>query len=510
MEYDKIDAAAPVPSPGGAAEESRGKARLSRRRWTGRLAMATALLAFIAMLALAHRQKRAAAEVNSVSRLFQPYVESNPGCLSMPARADQYNGITDERRVDIYDDKWGQASVFVIGDWGATFPNHLTFAGQGGDMYSQFAVANAFKARAKWADPQYVLNVGDNFYVGGLETPHNCQQPPGELRDDVIAKFQSVWVDIYAPVSSKPWLSVLGNHDYGGYRMDNGWPKQIGYSFMNHNWIMPARYYMKRMNHSTFVVDYFMIDSNVFDAKNPGQNPDHNICSFAHNSGGMGTCANNGGPTSVMDCQGWFMRSWGEQKKWLERKLSESDAHWKVVVTHFPCGYESGWYKSLKKWHKVDLLVTGHRHQQELWAPSTTSKYVQGFLKTNDWGVDAPACIVSGGGGGIVSQKFAYADYGKDLLWYGFFHLTISRDKMKIELVNTDGNVAGNYTIYPHGSAAQKDQDAALSKHQSEGGLCESYCGDNNNPWGMVCGWMSCSGCVQCKPQKGTAAVVRK
>jgi hypothetical protein len=229
--------------------------------------------------------------------------------------------------------------------------------------------------------------------------------------------------------------------------MDNGWPQQIGYSFINHNWIMPARYYSKRMTHSNFVVDYFMLDSNVNDAKSPNENQAHNICSN-HNWGGPGKCTNNGGMPSIQGCKGWFDADWGSQKEWLERKLAASDADWKIVVTHFPCGYDSEWYKSLKANHGLDLLVTGHRHQQELWWPGTTSHYIQGFMKANGWDETAPACFMTGGGGGIVSQKFSYADYGRDLAWYGFFHLTISRDRIKIELVQSDGNVVGNRTIY--------------------------------------------------------------
>jgi len=39
------------------------------------------------------------------------------------------------------------------------------------DDNPQILVANAFKARAALKDPQYILNVGDNFYWGALRKP---------------------------------------------------------------------------------------------------------------------------------------------------------------------------------------------------------------------------------------------------------------------------------------------------------------------------------------------------
>jgi len=465
---------------------------------TGMLAGAAALAAAVYSHTEATSVKMARSRFRRPFRLYE-------GELKMPDKALQYDGISDARPVDIKDNGAGVTSVFVLGDWGATLPWHNTFGAHGYDMKSQVQVANAIKIRAKWANPQYVLNVGDNFYVEGLE--YSCNQPPSAIWGAPAYgmkgtdAFSSGWQQIYGPVANVPWLSVLGNHDYGGYRMDKGWPQQIGYSFVNHNWIMPARYYMKRMKHQGFTVDVFNTDSNHHDAKNPGEQPDHNICSH-HNYGGAGTCAANGGMPNVQSCRSWFWGSAGAQQKWLEEKLAASDATWKIVNTHFPCGYDSPFYKRMKSMYGLDLLVTGHRHQQELWWTGTKSKYIQGFMHQNAWDGSAPACFVTGGGGGIAAQAFGYAQYGGDLLNYGFFHLSIHKAWMKIELVGTDGVVSGNITIHPHGST----QFLAEAKKQLHGkGECSSFCGDGNNPWTKVCGWTSCGGCGGCHPQTSQA-----
>jgi hypothetical protein len=425
------------------------------------------------------------------------------GKPEMPDRSNKYDGINETRPISVKENKDGIVNVFAIGDWGATLPNHCTYPCNGFDNDAQFKISGAMQDRASWAEPQYVLNVGDNYYVEGLE--RSCNAPPNDQMDETINDFASNWGDMYGDLSGIPWLSVLGNHDYGGWRMDKGWPQQIGYSFVNYNWIMPARYYMKRVHHPGFAIDYFMTDTNAFDAKDTnGPNQDHNMCS-EHNYAGIGTCGNNGGPPDIGACKQWFWDTHYVQRAWVEEKMGQSDARWKVIVTHFPCGYETDWYKMLKKDKGLDLLLTGHRHQQELWHTGTKSAYVKSFMETTGWDEHAPQCVVTGGGGGIASQKFSYADYGEDLAWYGFFHLSITKDWMKIELIDWDGNTAGNKTIHPHGTKEAK-YDEAHPEKSTAGGVCSmDYCGDKNNPWEKVCSWgfepfMSCAGCEGCHP----------
>jgi len=470
-----------------------------------RVVARVSLLAGGAALAAAlYSYRERATLLRSLDRFRKPF-RLYEGDRPMPKRAVQYDGIEDTRHVDIKANEYDVSHVFVLGDWGATLPSHTTFgATDWSDKNAQINVANAMKGRAKWAKPEYVLNVGDNFYVEGLE--YSCNAPPSAIWGPPTYgmkgtdAFSSAWQQIYGPVAEVPWLSVLGNHDYGGWRMDKGWPQQIGYSFVNHNWIMPARYYMKRMKHPNFIVDVFNLDSNHHDAKIPGEEPNHNICSSHNYQDGVGTCAANGGPPNVPGCRGWFWGSATAQQKWLEEKLAKSDATWKIVNTHFPCGYDGDFYRRMKAEHGLDLMVTGHRHQQELWWPGTTSKYVQSFMHMNDWDGSAPTCFVTGGGGGITSQKFGYADYGRDLQWYGFFHLGIHKDWMTIELVGTDGAVKGNVTIHPHGT--QESKGEAVAKLPNFTGMCASFCGDMNNPWAKICGWMSCQGCDECRELK--------
>lgn len=370
------------------------------------------------------------------------YNSSAFGGLQMPLTATQYDGIEDKREFTVEDDGQGYTHVFAIGDWGAVLPNHYTAPNKRGhgrkcpqncgyvygiDDKAQILVANVMKARAGSSNPQYVLNVGDNFYWAGIREQCTGTFATGKT----IQSFSAGWQSVYGGLTSKPWLSCLGNHDYGGYQFNKGWPQQIGYSFVNRNWVMPARYFSRVMHHPGFSVEYFMIDSNAFDAKDPNDDPMHNICSAEHNPPGA-NCAAGGGPHSVNDCRSWFWGTYHAQKSWLVQKLQQSTADWQVVVTHFPCGHDAGFYRSLHQEHGLDLLVTGHRHDQELWAHSGS--------------LGGMTCFVTGGGGGITSE---HSPSGMGSSEYGFFDLTLSKSQIHIELIALNGATIRQTTVHP-------------------------------------------------------------
>lgn len=336
----------------------------------------------------------------------------------------------------------GETHVFAIGDWGTLLPGHFTAPNnrptgtknkcpdkceyvRGIDDRAQLLVASAMRARAARSNPQYVLNAGDSFYWGGITQP--CGRGYASPNGHTMREFAYVWQSVYGSLTNKPWISALGNHDYGGYMFTMAWDQQIAYSHTNPNWVMPARYFSRKMNHPGFTVEYFVIDSNAYDAKDPGEDPEHNICGDAHNIPGA-SCASIGGPSSTRHCKEWFWSSYRTQQRWMERRLAASTADWQVVVTHFPCHHDSGWYQMLHARYGLDLLVTGHRHAQEL------------------HNIGGLTCFVTGGGGGITSER---APHGENTNQYGFFDLTLSREAIKLESVNLHGKVIGTATVRP-------------------------------------------------------------
>jgi hypothetical protein len=295
------------------------------------------------------------------------------------------------------------------------------------------------RARAPDSKPDYILNAGDSFYWGGLKT--TCGQP---LRPHIgTDQFHSVFERVYMGegIDGIQWLGVLGNHDYGGFKFTKGWDQMISYTWggphSSGRWVMPGQYWRVKVLYPDLAVDYFFVDSNVFDAYEPHADPGHNLCGKKNNEAGA-SCKLTG-PSSVWDCATWFEKLWLEQMRWLEDGLRSSYADWQVVVTHFPPEWGKEDWQYLSKTYGIDLIVTGHRHCQEVWPGDDVSKPngEKNFLRPTTW-------IVSGGGGGITSQGLPEKDGHDDM--YGFMDLTITRSSIKIEAISHGGHL--RHTTY--------------------------------------------------------------
>ena len=309
---------------------------------------------------------------------------------------------------------------------------------KGIDDQPQTLVASAMKMHAAKKDPAFILNVGDNFYWGGIEK--TCGTPMGELSYTAHHQFNQIFEGIYngKGLDGKVWLSVLGNHDWGGRVFNNGWDQQIAYTWKSPRWRLPAAYWSQHVDFvdAGFTMDIFMVDSNAMDAKDLDKDSEHNICGAEHNPAGA-TCASAGGPESLGTCKQWFWDLWSANKAWLAEGLSKSKADWQVALTHFPCGHEASFYIGMHQQHGLDLLVTGHRHDQELWSPGR---------------LGGLTCFVTGGGGGISSEATPNIHNKRD--WYGeaqygFYDLLVSKNSISITSVNWNGYEIMTRKVYP-------------------------------------------------------------
>jgi len=196
-----------------------------------------------------------------------------------------------------------------------------------------------------------------------------------------------------------------------------------------------------------FSVDLLFIDSNAMDAMDPEEDPHHNICSAKYNLGQgdnkqNATCASAGGPANVTECKDWFWDFWRTNQQWAEERLRTADGDWQIIVTHFPCGHEAAWYRKLYGMG-LDLLVTGHRHDQEIWDASHHARAGE---------LGGLTCIVSGGGGGISSEATPAENDGN---WYGeaeygFYDLVLTKESISIDSINYNGTVIDSTVVLPH------------------------------------------------------------
>jgi len=321
--------------------------------------------------------------------------------------------------------------IFTIGDWGS-YVNYETFDNTLGgrkrpyndtvDKYAQWFVADVFKIVASKSNPDYIINVGDNFYPGGVNTQCGARNMC-TLIDN--AQWRELFEQMYdsPELKGKEWHGVLGNHDYGGWRFNAGWDQSVAYTWHSEKWLTPALYWERKVQYCDFSVDYYFIDTNNFDAYPPNSPNQHtNICSEIHNSDfGGSDCSSVQGPRSPTDCFHWFWAMWREQVQWLEDRLSKSTAEWQIVVTHFPPQWGAAEWRRLSNQYGIDLFITGHRHQQE--------------FHFNDVHLDlgGTAWIVSGGGGGVTSEGYPLFDTPL-VQQYGFMDLEITRNEITVDM----------------------------------------------------------------------------
>jgi 3',5'-cyclic AMP phosphodiesterase CpdA len=181
---------------------------------------------------------------------------------------------------------------------------------------------------------------------------------------------------------------VLGNHDV---RVDGG---RYQYATLG----MPGRYYKLRRRN----VDVFVLDSNRVDAG---------------------------------------------QTAWLARSLAGSKARWKIAAFHRPA-FTCGGYRShpevVRRWvplferHRVRLVLSGHDHNYQRFAPRKGVRYV----------------VHGGGGNRFYAPRACPAGYPRRLRArreFGFLYLVVRPDRLDGWSVRADGRRTDHFTFSADG-----------------------------------------------------------
>lgn len=366
----------------------------------------------------------------AMASLECPAPESRPG---IPKNMMKYNGV--RWPAACFNDTEEQ-HFFIIGDWGGQFP-HTTFNNRHGipeqpdiDPFAQTLVANVMAQVALSSKPKYVINVGDNFYPGGIGVSGECNPAEGRFESQGQAGiiFDNTFEAVYngTALQGVEWWGVLGNHDYGGYYYSVHWDQNIFYTWAKDKsrWLTPALYWSRNVQYDGFSADFFFMDTNLNDAKAPPIDPEHNICNNVHNSEPYARC-NGTSIFSPQTCLTFFQDLWSAQTAWLEKGLAASTADWQIVVTHYPPTFDpcsSAWENLFAK-YGVDLYISGHTHLQQIVYPS------ERYGNT--------AYIISGGGGGITSEIMPDPNGNDDA--YGFVDVAITKEHLKVKMYSHGG-----------------------------------------------------------------------
>ena len=153
------------------------------------------------------------------------------------------------------------------------------------------------------------------------------------------------------------------------------------------------------------------------------------------------------------DAFGWLERAgvWprgtlgDRQTRWLKRHLAASTATWKIVSLHHPA-YTCGGYLSnpavVSRWvplferYGVDLVLSGHDHNYQRFAPRNGVTYV-----------------VHGGGGqelyALRSCPNGYPKRDFARRAHGFLDIVVRPGAIRLKAVNLSGNVVDRKAINP-------------------------------------------------------------
>jgi len=314
------------------------------------------------------------------------------------------------------------------------------------DDLSQLHVSEQMTKYAQQNRLQFVINVGDSLY------PASFNSPTDPMWNKV---FESRYPDKSLQI---PWLSVLGNHDWGGFDcyMDaygnlNRADTQIGYDSEHDwawpankrsRWVLPAPIYNKRITFGSTTMDIFAIDTNWAKVEEPcGMQPFSRLhCDPDKCRAFLGTLRDDG---------------WQS----LEKGLAESSATWKFVFAHHPLSFLGPWYAPQKNIvgllarNSVSAYLCGHTHSNHLRWYTQKDGGKAGF-DDGDQRLGAVMEIQAGGAGGAISDDPGYL-YANP---YGFVAVKVTPNNLTVTYINDNGDSAEPLVVPPpcaqfHGSS---------------------------------------------------------
>ncbi|MDO5655307.1 MAG: metallophosphoesterase [Flavobacteriaceae bacterium] len=265
----------------------------------------------------------------------------------------------------------------AIGDWGRN------------GYYNQKETGSILGETMNHIGGDFIVSVGDNFYPHGV----------GSTQDHHwLVSFENVYEH---PGTWEDWYVILGNHDYNGNVQ-----AQIDYSQISRRWHMPDRYYSKTIEDGNNKILLLFIDTNPF-VDSYLKHPEKKY--------------------SDVDAQ-----DKNKQMTWIQKTLSESDAHWKIVIGHhqlFTGGRRENADNSVRtqllplfKQQNIDLYICGHEHHLE-------------------YGVyEGIHQIISGAGSSVrVYNGTEGSVFGKSI--QGFATVAITQEAINFNFIDYLGNV---------------------------------------------------------------------
>lgn len=206
--------------------------------------------------------------------------------------------------------KTSSINFLAIGDWGGVGSYVLGFISM--DLFrriEQEKVAVGLAEVAKKQGAEFVMGLGDNFYMSGVGGRHPF--------DRIERTFEDVYSD---PALQIPFYSCAGNHDHYGdvtkqvdYTEYSRHKAKTNSSFV-HRWEFPDLYHKQTVQRGDLTIDMVFIDTVILEDAYQKHGSEKWVWGFSK--------------LKLMD----GVTHW----KWLETTLQESTADYLLVAGHYP------------------------------------------------------------------------------------------------------------------------------------------------------------------------------
>lgn len=236
-------------------------------------------------------------------------------------------------------------SFITLGDWGGAALEEPS------KPYSKnvAAVSAQIAKTAQQVDAKFVVNTGDNFYWCGIQNVTDFQ-----VQKDWIEPFQN------DKALQVPWYGVLGNHEYG-YNVT----AQLDLTNNYENWIMPDRYYTKRvqLSGSNYATMIFLDTSPCITEYRSEEQRGWDPCGSMYP-----TCSLSGGSDSFegpcMFHEQILAQDCSAQLTWFKQQLQQVPKDdWLIIVAHHPADdIDAADFTSALQDHGFDIFLNGHTH----------------------------------------------------------------------------------------------------------------------------------------------------
>jgi predicted MPP superfamily phosphohydrolase len=333
-------------------------------------------------------------------------------------------------------------SFLVVGDWGGASLNEQA-------RKNVYAVSNQMAATATTTKPNFILGTGDNFYWCGIQNTSDFQ-------------IQVDWVEPYSDSALKlDWYHILGNHEYG-YNVS----AQIELTKKSPHWILPNRYYTKRVkigttstatNTNNEYISFIFLDTSpcikAYRLTDPsGWDPcstEYPTCSPDSTSDDFeGTCYFH---------QNILTQNCTAQYEWFKKQLINVPKNdWLIVVGHHPIDeLDMEDFTSVLEDHGFSIYFNGHIHALQQYTINYKGAYVTSgagsLVNTPDQSVPLTVMKLNGEDIEKISNSYQTVFSTKTA---GFNLNTFSSDfsSLRVDYVSYIGEILHSFNVYKNGT----------------------------------------------------------